>query len=124
MQSIQQAIPLFRILILDFRFLTIFYNLLVATAKFQDSPLPSKVPSTTSRTLESDYTQIFTLSNSQDALLDQTPFLSMFLQHLQHFQLFQFHFAVTANEFRLLNNFSVSITAQALTQAYIIRDPK
>lgn len=39
---------------------------------------------------------------------------------LQHFQLFQFHFAVTANEFRLLNNFSVTITAQALTQAYII----
>ncbi|KAM7258747.1 hypothetical protein ACFE04_014488 [Oxalis oulophora] len=102
----------------DINFLDPSGNSLAATAQYQDPSLPSTVPYMTARIFTSNSSYTFPVpSNSRIWIRlhfypatygDLDPSISFF--------------SVIANGFTLLNNFSASITAKALTQAYIIRE--
>ncbi|KAI9194596.1 hypothetical protein LWI28_007442 [Acer negundo] len=102
----------------DARFLTNSSNSRTATAQYQDPSLPSTTPYMTARIFTSNSSYKFSVSPKQRFWIRlhfyPAPYSSLDPSNAS--------FAVFANGFTLLNNFSASITAQALTQAYIIRE--
>ncbi|GAV70854.1 Pkinase_Tyr domain-containing protein/Malectin_like domain-containing protein, partial [Cephalotus follicularis] len=102
----------------DSKFLTDTGNSITATAQYQDPSLPSTVPYMTARIFTANATYKFSVS-SKNRLWVRLHFYPSTYTNLDPSIAY---FSVIANGFTLLNNFSASITAQALTQAYIIRE--
>ncbi|KAL8486120.1 hypothetical protein ACS0TY_023003 [Phlomoides rotata] len=101
----------------DAQFLTSNHSL-SSTAKSQDPSLPSRVPYMTARIFKSESTYKFHVSSTHRHWL-RLHFYPMTYENLDPKTSF---FAVAAAGVTLLSNFSASITAQALTQAYIMRE--
>lgn len=102
----------------DSKFLTNSGNSITATAQSQDSSLPSTIPYMTARIFKSTSSYKFTVS-SKDRFWLRLHFYPASYGNLDPSNAY---FSVNANGFTLLNNFSASITAKALTQAYIVRE--
>ncbi|KAI3459215.1 hypothetical protein Pfo_015878 [Paulownia fortunei] len=93
-------------------------NSVSATAQSQDPSLPSTVPYMTARIFKSEATYKFSVSPKYRHWIR----LHFYPSSYDNFDSLRSFFSVTAGGFTLLNNFSASITAEALTQAYIIRE--
>ncbi|KAK6146233.1 hypothetical protein DH2020_020102 [Rehmannia glutinosa] len=102
----------------DTKFITSNNNSLSVTAKSQDPSLPSTVPYMLARIFQSEATYKFPVSPKYRHWIR----LHFYPSSYNNFDPLNSFFSVTANGFTLLNNFSASITAEALTQAYIIRE--
>ncbi|KAG8372874.1 hypothetical protein BUALT_Bualt12G0112500 [Buddleja alternifolia] len=102
----------------DTKFLTSPNNSLSATAQSQDPSLPSTIPYMTARIFKSSATYTFSISPNFRHWIR----LHFYPSSYENFDSSNSFFSVTAGGFILLDNFSVSITAEALTQAYIIRE--
>ncbi|KAL2464248.1 Receptor-like protein kinase ANXUR1 [Forsythia ovata] len=89
-----------------------------ANAQSQDPSLPSNVPYMRARIFKSESTYKFSISPKERHLI-RLHFYPSFYNNMNCFDAF---FSVTVGGFTLLNNFSASITAQALTQAYIVKE--
>ncbi|XAR56995.1 Non-specific serine/threonine protein kinase [Bertholletia excelsa] len=89
-----------------------------AAAQVQDPSLPSTIPYMTARVFRAQSTYNFSLSSNRRHWIR----LHFYPTSYSNFNTSASYFSVTANEFTLLNNFSASITSQALTQAYIVRE--
>lgn len=93
-------------------------NSLTASAKSQDPSLPSTVPYMKSRIFKSQAKYKFPISPKSRHWIR----LHFYPSSYDGFDSSASSFSVTAAGFTLIHNFSASITAQALTQAYIIRE--
>lgn len=102
----------------DSEFLASSENSIVATAQFQDPSLPSAVPYMSARIFELESTYTFTISSKTRHWI-RLHFYPSSYNNVNYSNEF---FSVTAGSFTLLSNFSASTTAQALTQAYIVRE--
>ncbi|KAL2530640.1 Receptor-like protein kinase ANXUR1 [Forsythia ovata] len=102
----------------DNKFLISSHNSLPAIAQSQDPSLPSIVPYMTARIFKSQSTYKFSVSPKFRYWIR----LHFYPSTYKNFDLSNSFFSVTAGGFTLLNNFSAFITAQALTQAYIVRE--
>ncbi|KAH0993100.1 hypothetical protein GBA52_004583 [Prunus armeniaca] len=89
-----------------------------ATAQYQDPSLPSQVPYMSARIFNSASSYKFSVSPKQRLLVR----LHFYPTSYNSLEPSNSYFDVVANGFTLLHNFSASITAQALTQAYIMRE--
>ncbi|XP_043708850.1 receptor-like protein kinase ANXUR1 [Telopea speciosissima] len=89
-----------------------------AKAEFQDPSLPSTVPYMTARIFTSKSTYIFKVSSKQRHWIR----LHFYPSSYSSLNISDAYFGVIANGITALHNFSASITAQALTQAYILRE--
>nr|GMD89282.1 receptor-like protein kinase ANXUR1 [Ipomoea batatas] len=92
---------------------------LTATADFQDPSLSSTVPYMTARFLMAESNYSFPVSPRSRHWI-RLHFYPSSYQNL--FNCSKSFISVRVGAFTLLNNFSASITAQALTQAYIVRE--
>lgn len=102
----------------DTKFLVSSEKSISARAQLQDPSLPSPIPYMSARIFTSESTYQFSVS-PKNRLWIRLHFYPSSYSDLNASDSF---FSVTAGSFTLLNNFSVSITAKALTQAYIIKD--
>ncbi|KAI8004684.1 Receptor-like protein kinase ANXUR1 [Camellia lanceoleosa] len=102
----------------DSKFLTSSKNSMTATAQSQDPSLPSTIPYMNARIFTSESTYKFSVSSKNRHWIR----LHFYPTSYNDFNSSYSYFSVTANGFTLLKNFSASITSQALTQAYIIRE--
>ncbi|XP_056161437.1 receptor-like protein kinase ANXUR1 [Syzygium oleosum] len=102
----------------DSKFLASPANSVPAAAQFQDPSLPSTVPYMSARVFTAQSSYKFSVPSRTRLWLR----LHFYPSAYSDLDPSNAYFAVTANEFALMNNFSASITAQALTQAYIIRE--
>ncbi|KZV47719.1 hypothetical protein F511_19432 [Dorcoceras hygrometricum] len=102
----------------DIRFLTSPNESSSAMARTQDPSLPSTVPYMKARVFYSKATYRFPVSPMFRHWI-RLHFYPSWYKDLDPSNSF---FSVTAGGFTLVNNFSASITAQALTQAYIVRE--
>ncbi|XP_062105055.1 receptor-like protein kinase ANXUR1 [Humulus lupulus] len=89
-----------------------------ATAMHQDPSLPSQVPYMTARIFTSESTYNFIVQPKKRIWIR----LHFYPSYYDDLNPSDSYFSVIANGFTLLNNFSASITAEALTQAYIIKE--
>ncbi|KAL6571630.1 hypothetical protein OROHE_003273 [Orobanche hederae] len=103
----------------DANFIVVSNNSLSATAQFQDPSLPSTIPYMTARIFKSETTYKFRVSSESRHWIRLHFYPSSYYSN--NFNHSSSFFSVVANNFTL-NNFSASITAEALTQAYIIRE--
>ncbi|KAH9301397.1 hypothetical protein KI387_012980 [Taxus chinensis] len=87
------------------------------TASSQDPSLPSAIPYMTARVFTSSATYSFPVSSGRYWLR-----LHFYPSNYGKFQRSDAIFTVTADSYTLLHNFSTSQTADALTQAYLIRE--
>ncbi|XP_020584605.1 receptor-like protein kinase ANXUR2 [Phalaenopsis equestris] len=96
-----------------------------STASFQDPSLPSTVPYMKAAIFESEATYKFSVSK-KERLLIRLHFYPASYNGLSpengFFNVLAFPATIDAGSFTLLHNFSAYITAQALTQGYIIRE--
>ncbi|KAL7210603.1 hypothetical protein ACSBR1_032043 [Camellia fascicularis] len=102
----------------DSKFLTSSKNSMTAIAQSQDPSLPSTIPYMNARIFTSESTYKFSVSSKNRHWIR----LHFYPTSYNDFNSSYSYFSVTANGFTLLKNFSASITSQALTQAYIIRE--
>ncbi|KAK9103242.1 hypothetical protein Sjap_020496 [Stephania japonica] len=102
----------------DSKYLSKSSNSESTSAQFQDPSLPSSVPYMSARILTSESTYSFSVSSKSRHWIR----LHFYPSPYSGFNPDDAFFSVVANGFTLLNNFSASITAQALTQAYIVRE--
>ncbi|XP_027120814.1 receptor-like protein kinase ANXUR1 [Coffea arabica] len=102
----------------DSKFLASSDNSIVAMALSQDPSLPSTVPYMTARVFQSQFTYTFRISPKARHWIR----LHFYPSSYNNLSSSNGFFSVTAHGFTLLNNFSALITAQALTQAYIVRE--
>ncbi|KAA8531224.1 hypothetical protein F0562_005862 [Nyssa sinensis] len=102
----------------DSNFLSSSGNSIMATAHSQDPSLPSTIPYMNARIFTSESTYQFPVFPNKRHWVR----LHFYPSSYNNFSSSGSFFSVTADRFTLLNNFSASITAQALTQAYIIRE--
>ncbi|PKI78267.1 hypothetical protein CRG98_001325 [Punica granatum] len=93
-------------------------NSVSAVAQSQDPSLPSAVPYMSARIFTAESSYQFQVSSKSRLWLR----LHFYPSTYSDLDPTESHFAVAANELTLLRNFSASITALALTQAYIIRE--
>jgi len=93
-------------------------NSITSTAENQDPSLPSTIPYMTARIFTSESTYKFSIPTKSRLWVR----LHFYPSTYSSLDPNNSYFSVTANSFTLLNNFSASITAQALTLAYIIRE--
>ncbi|XP_057806091.1 receptor-like protein kinase FERONIA [Salvia miltiorrhiza] len=103
----------------DSRFLTTNNHSLSSTAKSQDPSLPSTVPYMQSRIFKSQSTYTLPISPTSRHWLRLHFYPTSYAAALDPAAAL---FSVSAAGLTLLHNFSAAITAQALTQAYIIRE--
>ncbi|KAF8041436.1 hypothetical protein BT93_A0128 [Corymbia citriodora subsp. variegata] len=89
-----------------------------AEAQSQDPSLPSAVPYMSARVFTAPASYRFPVPPTARLWLR----LHFYPSSYSNLDPANSYFAAAANEFTLLNNFSASITAQALTQAYIVRE--
>ncbi|XP_073141106.1 receptor-like protein kinase ANXUR1 [Henckelia pumila] len=90
-----------------------------ADAEIQDPSLPSQVPYMTARIFPSEATYQFPLHNSTSRTLLR---LHFYPSSYPNFNLSNSYFSVLAGGITLLNNFSASLAAEALSQAYFIKE--
>ncbi|XP_057965540.1 receptor-like protein kinase ANXUR1 [Malania oleifera] len=102
----------------DTKYLVSSDNSIMASAQYQDPSLPSAVPYMSARIFTSEATYKFPLKSAKRYWL-RLHFYPSAYSSLASDEAF---FSVVAGGVTLLNNFSSSITAQALTQGYIIRE--
>ncbi|XVE82271.1 hypothetical protein DITRI_Ditri15bG0135000 [Diplodiscus trichospermus] len=102
----------------DMEFLVSPDNSATATAKFQDPSLPSTVPYMNARIFTATSSYRFSVSPKTRLWLR----LHFYPSNYNDLDPSKALFSVIANGFTLLKNFSVSVTAKALTQAYIVRE--
>ncbi|KAG9129561.1 hypothetical protein Leryth_027480 [Lithospermum erythrorhizon] len=102
----------------DSKFLTSNNNSDTANAQSQDPSLPSVVPYMTARIFKSQSTYTFPVSPKDRHWIRLHFYPDSYNNHNPANAIF----SVNANEFTLLNNFSAYETANALTQAYIVRE--
>uniref|UniRef100_A0A7N0TUR2 non-specific serine/threonine protein kinase n=1 Tax=Kalanchoe fedtschenkoi TaxID=63787 RepID=A0A7N0TUR2_KALFE len=93
-------------------------NHMAETASYQDPSLPSTVPYMTARLFMSDARYQVPVKSSQRYWIR----LHFYPATYASFDLRSSYFSVVVNGVTLLSNFSASITAQALTQAYIVKE--
>ncbi|KAM5568755.1 receptor-like protein kinase ANXUR1 [Rosa sericea] len=93
-------------------------NSTTATAQYQDPSLPSEIPYMSARIFSSSSSYKISVSPKQRLWLR----LHFYPSSYNSLDKSDSYFDVTANGFTLLNNFSASITAEALTQAYIVKE--
>ncbi|KAJ7980392.1 Receptor-like protein kinase [Quillaja saponaria] len=93
-------------------------NSVTATAQYQDPSLPSETPYMSARIFTSQSTYQFSVSPKKRLWVR----LHFYPSTYSNLDPADSYFDVVANEFTLLKNFSATITAQALTQAYFIRE--
>jgi len=93
-------------------------NSTAATAQNQDPSLPSTIPYMTARIFSSESTYKFSVPKKGRLWVR----LHFYPSTYSSLDPNTSYFSVTANTFTLLNNFSASVTAQALTQAFIVRE--
>ncbi|OIT25403.1 PREDICTED: receptor-like protein kinase ANXUR1 [Nicotiana attenuata] len=93
-------------------------NSITSKAKYQDPSLVSDIPYMTARIFKTQTTYSFPVSPISRHWIR----LHFYPSSYDNFNCSNSFFSVTVGGFTLLNNFSASITAQALTQAYIIRE--
>ncbi|XVF66110.1 hypothetical protein PTKIN_Ptkin10aG0008100 [Pterospermum kingtungense] len=102
----------------DIKFLTSSNDSAPAMAQFQDPSLPSTVPYMNARIFTSTSSYKFSVSPKTRLWLR----LHFYPSNYNNLDPSKAYFSVIANGFTLLRNFSASITAKALTQAYIARE--
>ncbi|KAK9136791.1 hypothetical protein Sjap_007385 [Stephania japonica] len=102
----------------DDKFLTLSNNSISIKSQFQDPSLPSSVPYMSTRIFTSESTYSFPVSPSTRHWLR----LHFYPSPYPEFDPTNALFSVVAGGVTVLNNFSASITAKALTQAYIVRE--
>ncbi|KAL6990076.1 hypothetical protein U1Q18_015825 [Sarracenia purpurea var. burkii] len=102
----------------DSKFLASSENSITAAAQFQDPSLPSTIPYMTARIFTSSSTYVFSVSSKSRHWVR----LHFYPSSYSNLNTSDAYCSVTANGFTLLRNFSASITSQALTQAYIIKE--
>ncbi|KAH6766443.1 Malectin/receptor-like protein kinase family protein [Perilla frutescens var. hirtella] len=90
-----------------------------AKAEIQDPSLPSDVPYMTARIFQSESTYQIPLQNSSSRTLLR---LHFYPSKYQNLDISSSYFSVMAGSTTLLNNFSAHLTAQALSQAYLVRE--
>ncbi|XP_059280772.1 receptor-like protein kinase ANXUR1 [Lycium ferocissimum] len=93
-------------------------NSITSKAKYQDPSLTSDIPYMTARIFKTQTAYTFPISPKSRHWIR----LHFYPSSYDNFNCSSSFFSVTVGEFTLLNNFSASIIAQALTQAYIIRE--
>ncbi|GAB4830589.1 hypothetical protein Ancab_020355 [Ancistrocladus abbreviatus] len=103
----------------DGKFLASQSNTAAATAQYQDPSLPSTTPYMLARIMNAETTYNFPDINSTSRHMLRLHFYPAVYNSLN---ISNSYFSVVANGVTLLNNFSAAITAQALTQAYIIKE--
>ncbi|KAH6758041.1 Malectin/receptor-like protein kinase family protein [Perilla frutescens var. hirtella] len=103
----------------DDKFLAAGAKSVVAKASIQDPSLPSDVPYMTARIFQSEASYQFPLQNSTSRTLLR---LHFYPSSYPNFNISSSYFAVVAGGVTLLNNFSASISAEALSQAYFIKE--
>lgn len=106
----------------DIKFLTSSDDSTAATAQFQDPSLPSTVPYMNARIFTSKSSYKFSVSPNTRLWLRLHFYPSNYNNNNNNLDQSKAYFSVIANGFTLLKNFSASITAKALTQAYIARE--
>ncbi|CAO2839701.1 unnamed protein product [Amaranthus hypochondriacus] len=87
-------------------------------AQFQDPALPSDIPYMTARVSKSEMAYKFPINSTSRYFLR----LHFYPGSYPSFNIEKSYFSVTAGGFTVLNNFSAVVTAEALTQAYIIKE--
>ncbi|XP_058208754.1 receptor-like protein kinase ANXUR2 [Rhododendron vialii] len=102
----------------DAKFLTSSENSMLATAQSQDPSLPSTIPYMTARIFTYESTYKFSVSPKTRHFVR----LHFYPSSYSNFNASDSYLSVESNGFTLLKNFSASITARALTQAYIIKE--
>ncbi|KAF8387645.1 hypothetical protein HHK36_026299 [Tetracentron sinense] len=102
----------------DSKYLTLSDNSIPAKADFQDPSLPSLVPYMSARIFTSESTYRFSVTPKKRHWVR----LHFYPSTYSTLNASDAYFSVVSGDFTLLNNFSASITAQALTQAYIVRE--
>ncbi|GMH25747.1 hypothetical protein Nepgr_027590 [Nepenthes gracilis] len=102
----------------DVKFLPSQENTSPASAQIQDPSLPSTVPYMSARIINAETTYKFPVNSSRR----YTVRLHFYPSSYGSLNISNSYFFVAANGVTLLNNFSAAITAQALTQAYIIKE--
>ncbi|GAB4841789.1 hypothetical protein Ancab_022513 [Ancistrocladus abbreviatus] len=103
----------------DTKFLASQANTVAATAQYQDPSLPSATPYMSARIMNGETTYNFPGVNSTSRYSLRLHFYPAAYNSLN---MSNSYFSVVANGVTLLNNFSAAITAQALTQAYIVKE--
>lgn len=96
-----------------------------AKAQFQDPSLPSEIPYMSARVIldgEASYKFPVSTTNRYFLRLHFYPAAYTKSDSNTHLSIDDSYFSATVNGITLLNNFSATITADALTQAYIIRE--
>lgn len=89
-----------------------------ATAEFQDSSLPSEIPYMTARIFPAEASYKFDVNGSSRYFLR----LHFYPSSYPNYNISNSFFSVVASGVTLLNNFSAAITAEALSQAYIVKE--
>ncbi|XP_054807806.1 receptor-like protein kinase ANXUR1 [Prosopis cineraria] len=102
----------------DYRFLTSSTNTINSTAQYKDPSLPSQIPYMSARIFTSPTTYKFPVSSESRHWLR----LHFYPSEYSSLDPSDAYFAVYANDVTLLHNFSSFIAAQALTQAYFIKE--
>ena len=102
----------------DYRYLVSSIHTISSRAQNQDPSLPSKIPYMSARIFTSPSKYQFSVPPKKRLWLR----LYFYPANYSSFSPSYAYFAAFANELTLLNNFSTSITANALTQAYFIKE--
>ncbi|XP_021760146.1 receptor-like protein kinase ANXUR1 [Chenopodium quinoa] len=102
----------------DTKYLSSQGNSQTIKASFQDPSLPSEIPYMTARVSNSDMSYKFPINSTSRYFLR----LHFYPTSYSSFNISNSYFSVIAADFTLLNNFSAAVTAEALTQAYIIKE--
>ncbi|GFZ13909.1 malectin/receptor-like protein kinase family protein [Actinidia rufa] len=104
--------------VLDSKFLTNSENSITATAQSQDPSLPSSIPYMTARIFTSSSTYTFPVSPTNRHWVR----FHFYPSSYSKFNTSAAYLSVISNGFTLMKNFSASITSQALTQDYVIKE--
>ncbi|KAL3531545.1 hypothetical protein ACH5RR_010867 [Cinchona calisaya] len=92
---------------------------IVAKAETQDPSLPSDIPYMTARLFTSETSYQFPIANATGRVLLRFHF---YPASYPNFNISNSYFSVSAGGITLLSNFSAFITAEALSQGYLIRE--
>ncbi|KAG6426818.1 hypothetical protein SASPL_111052 [Salvia splendens] len=103
----------------DDKFLAAGTKFVVAKADVQDPSLPSEVPYMTARIFQSEAKYQFPLIDSTSRTMLR---LHFYPSSYPNFDISKSYFAVVAGGVTLLSNFSAFISAEALSQAYFIKE--
>lgn len=103
----------------DAKYLVFDDKSIAAKAEIQDPSLPSDVPYMNARIFQSQATYQFSLQNSTSRTLIR---LHFYPSSYPNFNISTSYFSVIAGGLTLLNNFSASLGAEALSQAYFIKE--